>query len=75
MQTVEHLWDQPAFVAECARVLVPHGLLVLTTPNRRTFSPDWVPGTPPTNPFHSRELDADELVELVATSSMSSSCS
>jgi SAM-dependent methyltransferase len=65
MQTVEHLWDQPAFAQECARVLVPHGLLVLTTPNRLTFSPDWVPGSPPTNPFHSRELDARELRELV----------
>lgn len=56
-QTVEHLWDQPAFVAECARVLRPGGRLVLTTPNRLTF--------PPGNVFHSRELDADELLELV----------
>ena len=23
MQTIEHLWDQPAFVAECARVVRP----------------------------------------------------
>jgi SAM-dependent methyltransferase len=66
MQTVEHLWDQPAFVAQCARVLVPHGLLVLTTPNRLTFSPNWVPGTPPVNPFHAREVDARELLELTA---------
>ena len=56
-QTVEHLWDQRRFVSECARVLRPGGRLVLTTPNRRTF--------PPGNLFHSRELDADELVELV----------
>jgi len=56
-QTVEHLWDQDRFVAECARVLRPGGRLVLTTPNRRTF--------PPGNVFHSRELDADELVALV----------
>ena len=65
MQTIEHLWDQPAFVAECARILAGHGLLVLTTPNRLTFSPDWVPGTPPANPFHSRELDPRELVALL----------
>jgi SAM-dependent methyltransferase len=57
-QTVEHLWDQPGFVAECARVLRPGGRLVLTTPNRLTF--------PPGNPFHSRELDARELADLVA---------
>jgi SAM-dependent methyltransferase len=57
-QTVEHLWDQHGFVAECARVLLPGGRLVLTTPNRATF--------PPGNPFHSRELDASELAALVA---------
>jgi SAM-dependent methyltransferase len=57
-QVVEHLWDQDAFVAECARVLRPGGLLVVTTPNRLTF--------PPGNVFHSRELDATELSALVA---------
>ena len=31
-QVVEHLWDQDAFVAECARVLRPGGRLVVTTP-------------------------------------------
>ncbi len=57
-QVVEHLWDQDAFVAECARVLRPGGSLVVTTPNRRTF--------PPGNVFHHRELDARELAGLVA---------
>lgn len=55
-QTVEHLWDQERFVAECARVLRPGGRLAMTTPNRHTF--------PPGNPFHSRELDASELRAL-----------
>jgi SAM-dependent methyltransferase len=58
LQTVEHLWDQERFVAECARVLRPGGLLVLSTPNRRTF--------PPGNVFHNRELDAGELADLLA---------
>lgn len=57
-QTLEHLWDQAGFVAECARVLRPGGQLVLTTPNRSTF--------PPGNVFHHRELDAGELRALVA---------
>jgi SAM-dependent methyltransferase len=61
LQTVEHLHDQPGFVAECARVLRPAGMLVLTTPNRLTFSPD---GT--LNPFHTRELSAPELANLLA---------
>jgi len=59
-QTVEHLWDQGAFLRECARVLRPGGRLVLTTPNRATF--------PPGNPFHSRELDAVELAGLLPSS-------
>src|SRR5262245_5353460 len=29
LQVIEHLWDQPGFLAECARVLVPGGLLVV----------------------------------------------
>jgi SAM-dependent methyltransferase len=66
LQTVEHVWDQAAFVAECARVLRPGGLLVLSTPNRRTFSPDGV-----RNPFHSRELDPTDLAELLATPDLS----
>lgn len=56
-QTVEHLWEQDRFVAECARVLRPGGHLLMSTPNRRTF--------PPGNVFHHRELDAGELRDLV----------
>src|ERR1700758_4649044 len=61
-QVIEHLWDQPQFVAECARVLRPAGLLMVSTPNRITFSPG---RDTPVNPFHTRELNADELTELL----------
>src|SRR5262249_56594938 len=61
-QVIEHLWDQPQFVAECARVLRPPGLLMVSTPNRITFSPG---RDTPINPFHTRELNADELTELL----------
>src|SRR6202012_1438742 len=61
-QVIEHLWDQPQFVGECARVLRPGGLLMISTPNRITFSPG---RDTPINPFHTRELNADELSELL----------
>ncbi len=62
-QVIEHLWDQPQFIAECARVLRRPGLLMVSTPNRITFSPG---RDTPINPFHTRELNADELTELLA---------
>jgi len=61
-QVIEHLWDQGQFVSECARVLRPSGLLMVSTPNRITFSPG---RDTPINPFHTRELNADELTQLL----------
>jgi SAM-dependent methyltransferase len=62
LQVIEHLWDQETFLSECLRVLRPGGALLLTTPNRITFSPNQ---DTPLNPFHTRELAADELAELL----------
>jgi SAM-dependent methyltransferase len=60
LQVIEHLWEQERFVQDCARVLRRGGRMLLTTPNRVTFAtPDMA-----RNPFHSRELSADELIEL-----------
>jgi SAM-dependent methyltransferase len=61
-QVIEHLWDQAQFIAECARVLRPGGLLMISTPNRITFSPG---RDTPINPFHTRELNAAELTALL----------
>lgn len=61
-QVIEHLWDQAQFIAECARVLRPGGHLMVSTPNRITFSPG---RDTPINPFHTRELNAAELTELL----------
>lgn len=62
LQVLEHLWDQAGFLAECRRALRPGGTLLLTTPNRLTFSPGQ---DVPLNPFHTRELAATELAELL----------
>ncbi len=64
-QVIEHLWDQGQFVRECLRVLRPSGLLMMSTPNRITFSPG---RDTPINPFHTRELNADEMTELLVDS-------
>ena len=61
-QVIEHLWDQPQFVGECRRVLRPGGRLLISTPNRITFTPG---SDTPLNPFHTRELNAAELAELL----------
>jgi len=67
-QVIEHLWDQGQFVAECRRVLRPSGVLLMSTPNRITFSPG---RDTPINPFHTRELNADELTELLTNGGFS----
>ncbi|WP_149359053.1 class I SAM-dependent methyltransferase [Lolliginicoccus suaedae] len=62
LQVIEHLWDQVQFIRECARVLRPGGELLISTPNRITFSPG---RDTPLNPFHTRELNGRELEELL----------
>lgn len=61
LQVIEHVWDHPQFLAQCRRVLRPAGALLVTTPNRLTFSPGGVPG----NPFHCQEFTAPELLGLL----------
>ncbi len=63
LQVVEHLWEQERFLRECRRVLRSGGELLLSTPNRLTFSPG---RDTPLNPFHTRELAAAELAGLLA---------
>lgn len=62
LQVIEHVWDHAQFVAECRRVLRPGGRLLVTTPNRYTFSPG---RDTPTNPFHTHEFTATELQDLL----------
>lgn len=57
-ETIEHLEHRAPFLAELARVLVPRGRLVLSTPNARYTRP--VNGRP-RNPFHLFEYTPNEL--------------
>ena len=58
LQVIEHVWNHREFVRECRRVLRPGGQLIVTTPNRLTFSPGL---DEPLNPFHTKEFTAAEL--------------
>ncbi|HEV7206882.1 MAG TPA: class I SAM-dependent methyltransferase [Jatrophihabitans sp.] len=62
LQVIEHVWNHPEFVGECRRVLGPDGRLLVTTPNRLTFSPGQ---DTPLNPFHTVEFTGAELVALL----------
>jgi len=60
-QVIEHLWDLPRFLGECHRTLRSGGVLIVTTPNRLTFSPDLGRHEKPVNPFHVEEFDAEQV--------------
>jgi len=64
-ETIEHLpaADQPAMLAEFARVLAPDGVLLVSSPNR----PEYSERRGYSNPFHVHELDRAELARLLAT--------
>ena len=59
-QVVEHMQSPRDYAAECAKVLRPGGLLIPSTPNRLTFSPEGM-----RNPFHTVEFAPDELRALL----------
>ena len=66
LQVVEHLWDVRGFLRECRRILRPGGELLVTTPQRLTFSPGLGRGEKPLNPFHVEEFDGEQLHDLLA---------
>ncbi len=62
-ETIEHLpaADQPAMLAEFARVLAPGGVLVISSPNKLRYSD----ARNYANPFHLHELYRDDLARAL----------
>ena len=59
-ETIEHVERPADFVLDCARVLAPDGLLIVSTPNRLVYG-EGDEG----NPFHRTEFDEAEFVGLL----------
>jgi len=60
-ETLEHVAAQQELIAGFARALAPGGLLVVSSPDKRTYSEK----SGFRNEFHVRELYRDELLELL----------
>src|SRR5262249_10794444 len=62
-ETIEHFdaTGQERFAAEVRRLLKPDGILLISTPNRETYSKDGVQG----NPYHFREFTRAEFLEFL----------
>jgi SAM-dependent methyltransferase len=58
-ETIEHLPDWPAFLAEIRRVLAPAGRFVVSTPNLACYTESR--GVTGPNPFHFHEFEFEEF--------------
>ncbi len=60
-EMVEHFADQGGFVAEIDRVLRPHGIVIMSSPDREIYSE----ARHYQNPFHVHEMNKQEFVDLL----------
>jgi SAM-dependent methyltransferase len=65
LETIEHIADDSAYLAEAARVLKRNGTFVCSTPNRELLNPGRSLRDRPFNPFHVREYTAGELAAIL----------
>src|SRR5439155_6434982 len=61
-ETIEHVADPGRFVAECARVLNPDGLFIVSTPNRELWSPR---SAKPLQRHHVKEFTRKEFLSVL----------
>ena len=62
-ETIEHVPNPGRFLDECARVLVPGGKLIVSTPNKEVYSR---PGAP-ANQYHCSEMTEHEFLSALST--------
>jgi SAM-dependent methyltransferase len=67
LETIEHLDDDRAFLAEVRRVLKPDGVFVCSTPDRTVTNPGKHLSDRVWNRFHLREYARSEFVALLQT--------
>ncbi len=60
-ELIEHLAAFRPFLDECARVLTPAGLFIVSTPNKSYYAESRAASGP--NPFHEHEFEAGEFRE------------
>ena len=63
-ETIEHLSEQRAMLAEFRRVLARDGVLIISSPNKPIYSAD----AGQVNHFHVRELSREELATMLHSS-------
>src|SRR5882762_2106383 len=61
-EIIEHIEDDTRLLAECARVLVPGGVLLISTPNKALSSPGWVSAK---NRHHVREYYLEDFRQVL----------
>jgi len=65
-ETIEHLPHVEAYLLEMVRILRPGGRFLVSTPDRRLSSVLYGFTGRPANPFHVREYDEKELLEVLS---------
>ncbi|MCA1580426.1 MAG: methyltransferase domain-containing protein [Acidobacteria bacterium] len=60
-ETIEHLDNPERLLDVIRRNLVPDGIALISTPNRKTYSEE----TGYSNPFHTREFDIEEFLAML----------
>jgi ubiquinone/menaquinone biosynthesis C-methylase UbiE len=65
LETIEHVENDRALLAEAVRVLKPDGVFICSTPNRSLTNPGSAIWDQPDNPFHLREYSEPELRQLL----------